>query len=71
MLSDEQIRELKQGGNAVNPAMLTHDITRLQCMLSGLAKAKKDDLVLEAEAAKKRRLKKQQGSVKVVALQSH
>ena len=68
ILSEEQTEELKQRRDAINPAMLTRDITRLQCILSGLAKGKTDDLVMEVEEAKERRLKKQQGGVKTVAL---
>ena len=68
VLSEEQIRELKQRREAINPAMLTRDILRLQCLLSGLAKAKTDDLALKVEEGKERRLKKQQGGVRVVAL---
>jgi len=68
VLSEEQIRELKQRREAINPAMLTRDILRLQCLLSGLAKTKTDDLALKVEEGKERRLKKQQGGVRVVAL---
>ena len=68
MLSDSQARELKQRRDAINPAMLTREIVRLQNKLTDLAKTKTDDLVMKVEDAKERRLKKQQGGVKALAL---
>ena len=71
VLSDQQVKELEQTRAAINPAMLTREITRLQNMLTGLAKDKTDSLTAEVEEGKNRRLKNQKGGVKVVAEQSH
>ena len=68
MLTDPQARELKQRRDAIHPAMLTREIVRLQDKLTDLAKVKTDDLVMKVEEAKERRLKKQQGEVKGLAL---
>ena len=68
VLSDQQVRELEQTRAATNPAMLTREITRLQNMLIDLAKDKTNSLTAEVEEAKNRRLKNQEGGVKVVAV---
>ena len=46
--------------DSINPAELTRDITRLQRILTGLAKSKTEYLIEEAEQARQRRLSKQQ-----------
>ena len=58
--------ELIERRASINPAELTRDITRLQNILTALAKAKTDDMVLIAEEAERRRLNKQKGGVRVV-----
>jgi len=68
VLSDQQVMELEQSRAAINPAMLTREITRLQNKLIALAKDKTDSLTAEVEEAQTRRLKNQQGGVKVIAL---
>lgn len=68
VLSDEQTAELTRLRDSINPAMLTRDITRLQNRLTDLAKEKTDSLSIEAEEAKMRRLRKQQGGVRVVTV---
>ena len=64
----QQIKDLEQSRAAINPAMLTREITRLQNKLIALAKDKTDSLTAEVEEAQTRRLKNQQGGVKVVAV---
>jgi len=66
VLSPQQAEELAAHRDSINPAELTRDITRLQCILTGLAKSKTEYLIEEAEEAKQRRLSKQQGGVRVV-----
>jgi hypothetical protein len=66
VLSHQQAEELATQRDSVNPAELTRDMTRLQCILSGLAKEKTEQLTQETEEAKHRRLSKQQGGVHVV-----
>jgi hypothetical protein len=68
VLSDQQVMELEQSRAAINPAMLTREITRLENKLIALAKDKTDSLTAEVEEAQTRRLKNQQGGVKVVAV---
>ncbi len=68
VLSDQQVKELERTRAAINPAMLTREITRLQNRLIALAKDKTDTLTAEVEEAKDRRLKNQKGGVKVVAI---
>jgi hypothetical protein len=65
VLSVEQIQALKDRHDSLNPASLTREITHLQGILTSLAKAKTDDLTAEAEEAKNRRMKAQQGGLKV------
>ena len=67
VLSHQQEEKLTVHRDSINPAELTRDITRLQCVLTGLAKSKTEHLIEEAEEAKQRRLNKQQGGVHVVA----
>jgi hypothetical protein len=67
VLSSQQAQELVAYRDSINPAELTRDITRLQCILTGLAQSKTEHLIEEAEEAKQRRLSKQQGGVRVVA----
>ena len=66
VLSDEQVRELTKLRDSINPAELTRDISRLQCILTGLAKSKTELLIEEAEEAKQHRLNRQKGAVRVV-----
>ena len=68
VLSDQQVKELELSRVAINPAMLTREITRLQNTLIALAKDKTDNLTAEVEEAGNRRLKNQQGGVKAVAV---
>lgn len=65
VLSQEQTQELIQHRDSINPAELTRDINRLQCILAGLAKEKTERLIEAAEVAEDRRLRKQQGGVRV------
>jgi hypothetical protein len=66
ILSPEQARKLIEHRDSINPAELTRNINRLQGILTGLAKSKTDLLIEEAEEAKRLRLNKQQGGVRVV-----
>ena len=66
VLSCQQTEELISLRNSTNPAELTRDITRLQCILTGLAKEKTERLIQEAEEGKHRRLGRQQRGVRVV-----
>lgn len=66
ILSPQQAQELIAYRDSINPAELTRDIVRLQCILSDLAKSKTDDLVLAAELAKEKRLNKQKGGIRIV-----
>ena len=68
ILSERQVRELKQTRDAINPAVLTGEITRLQNMLIALAKDKTDHLTAQVEEVKNRRLKHQKAGVKVAAI---
>ncbi len=68
ILSDRQVRDLEQTRDAINPAVLTREIPRLQSMLIALAKDKTDHLKAQVVAVKNRRLKNQKGGVKVVAI---
>jgi hypothetical protein len=68
VLSDQQVKELERSRAAINPAMLTREITRLQNTLIALAKDKTDNLTAEVEEVKSRRLNNQKGGVKVVAV---
>ena len=67
ILSPEQVRKLIERRDSINPAELTRNINRLQCLLTGLAKSKTDLLIEETEEAKRLRLNRQQGDVRVVA----
>ena len=66
MLSDQQTQELIQRRDAINPAELSRDIYRLQCILSGFAKSKTDSLVLEVAAAKERKMNRMKSGVRIV-----
>lgn len=66
VLSDQQTQELIQRRDAINPAELSRDIYRLQCILSGFAKSKTDSLVLEVEAAKERKMNRMKSGVRIV-----
>ena len=66
VLSHQQRQELMERRDAVNPAELSRDITRLQCILTGLANEKTEHLIARTEEARQRRLKKQRGGVRVV-----
>ena len=68
VLSDQQVKELERSRTAINPAMLTREITRLQNTLIALAKDKTDNLTSEVEEIKSRRLNNQKGGIKVVAV---
>ena len=50
----------------INPAELTRNIVRLQCILTGLAQEKTEHLIARVEEAKQRRLTKQKNGVRVV-----
>ncbi len=65
VLSIAQIQELKDQRDSLNPASLSREIVRLQCVLTSLAKAKTDSLMAVVEDAKRRRLKSMQGGLKV------
>ncbi len=67
VLSPQQTLEQIEQKNAVNPAELTRDIARLQCILSGLAQEKTEHLIAKVEEAKQERLNTQKGGVRVVA----
>ena len=66
VLSEQQTLEQIERRNAVNPAELTRDITRLQCILSGLAQEKTERLIAKAEEARQRRLNTQKSGIRVV-----
>ena len=66
VLSDQQTQELIQRRDAINPAELSRDIYRLQCILSGFAKSKTDSLVLEVAAAKERKMNRMKSGVRIV-----
>lgn len=66
ILSHEQAQKLIKHRNSINPAELTRDINRLQCILTGLAKEKTERLIEEAEETKRLRLNKQLRGVRVV-----
>ena len=66
VLSVQQTYELIERRKAVNPAELTRDITRLQCMLTGLAQEKTEHLIARVEEAKQGRLNKQKTGVRVI-----
>lgn len=64
VLSHEQTEALIKHRDSINPAELTRNITRLQCILTGLAKDKTEHLIEQTEETKQMRLKKQQGGVR-------
>lgn len=66
VLSPQQAEELAAHRDSINPAELTRDIARLQCILTGLAKSKTERLIEEAEKARQHLSGKQQGGVRVV-----
>ena len=66
ILSSQQTLELIERRKAVNPAELTRNIVRLQCMLTGLAQEKTEHLIASVEEAKQKRLNKQKAGVRVV-----
>ena len=66
VLSHEQTQELTALRASINPAELSRDIVRLQCILTGMAKAKTESLILLAEEAQERRLSKQKGGIRIV-----
>ena len=66
VLSDQQTLEQIERRNAVNPAELTRDITRLQCILSGLAQEKTEHLIAKVEETKQRRLNTHKSGIRVV-----
>ncbi len=68
VLSDEQIEELTRLRDSINPAMLTREIASLQNILTSLAKDKTDNLSMAAEEAENRRLKRQQGGIRVAVV---
>ena len=65
VLSVEQIQEIISLHDSLNPALLTREILRLQSILTGLAKTKTDNLTAEVEDANNKRLKTQQGGLKI------
>jgi len=65
VLSDEQTAELIRLRDSINPAKLTREIASLQNNLTDLAKGKTDNLSIQAEETKRRRLRKQQGGIGV------
>ena len=66
VLSSQQALELIERRKAVNPAELTRNIVRLQCMLTGLAQEKTEHLIARVEEAKQGRLNKQKAGVRVL-----
>ena len=66
VLSSQQTLELIERRKAVNPAELTRNIVRLQCMLTGLAQEKTEHLIARVEEARQGRLNKQKAGVRVV-----
>lgn len=67
VLSVDQIRELNEQRDSINPAMLTREILRLQGILTSLAKTKTDILTAQVEEARRRRMDAQKGGLKVIS----
>ena len=66
VLSVQQTHELIERRKAINPAELTRNIVRLQCILTGLAQEKTEHLIARVEEARQGRLNQQKTGVRVI-----
>ena len=66
VLSVQQTHELIERRKAINPAELTRNIVRLQCILNGLAQEKTEHLIARVEEARQGRLNQQKTGVRVI-----
>ena len=66
VLSVQQTHELIERRKAFNPAELTRNIVRLQCILTGLAQEKTEHLIARVEEARQGRLNQQKTGVRVI-----